>query len=210
MVHLPVQVALALLRQRPQIQVRRHLPVTLLVGADAKRMQAHPKASVVHPPVQFPLALLRHRLFMPDRRRLPVTLLVGAAAQRMQVVAQGQVVDLLCLADQGRSRRKPVARLHKLPQHVKRFSQVVAAFRTGTLGVLPPEVPAQLVALQSRERLPIGGCLLQAFGRLSQGRRHRWRQMLRADSRQPLRRLGFHKLHQQLVHRQPPFPLQQV
>ena len=79
-----------------------------------------------------------------------------------------------------------------------------------SIWVLPPKVPAQLVALQSRQRLPIGRCLLQSFGRLSQGRRHRWRQMLRADSPKPLRGLGLHKLHQQLVHRQPPFPLQQV
>ena len=79
-----------------------------------------------------------------------------------------------------------------------------------SIGVLPPELPAQLVALQSRQRFPISRGLLQAFGRLPQGRRHRWRQVLCADTRQPLRRLGLHKLHQQLVHREPPFPLQQV
>ena len=43
-VHPPVQVALALLRHRLLVPARRRLPVTLLVGAVAQHMQAHPKA----------------------------------------------------------------------------------------------------------------------------------------------------------------------
>ncbi len=77
-------VALALLRHRLLVPARRRLPVTLLVGAVAQLMQAHPKLTVIYPPVQVALALLRHRLLVPARRRLPVTLLVGAVAQLIQ------------------------------------------------------------------------------------------------------------------------------
>ena len=74
-------------------------------------MKAGPNASVVHPPVPVALAQLRHRLLIPAGRRGPLPLLIRAISQLMVVDAQGQVIEIRFVADQGRRRFKPVARL---------------------------------------------------------------------------------------------------